>query len=89
MVLLQRIDYFPEKVVFSGKSKVFGNVVVVHGKQLDAVYAGLSKVSPDVVVGKELAQASAIDTVKEKMIFQTVQNGKIVDPMSVIGESIR
>ena len=73
------------KVVFTGKSKVLGKVVVMsHVNKLHTVYAGLSHLAPSVRVGKRLGKGYIIGKVQDKLIFQVTQEGKFVNPLDLI-----
>ena len=73
------------KVVFSGKSKMLGNVVVMaHKERIHTVYAGLSKISPDIAVGKLLKKGVVLGHVEDKLMFQVTQSDKHVNPLDLV-----
>jgi len=73
------------KVVFSGKSSMLGNVVVVlHSSKIHTVYAGLSKIAPNIRVGRKIKKGYVIGKVNEKLIFQATKNSKHINPLRLI-----
>jgi len=73
------------KVVFSGKSSMLGNVVVVlHSRKIHTVYAGLSKIAPNIRVGMKIKKGYIIGKVNEKLIFQATKNSKHINPLRLI-----
>lgn len=73
------------KVVFSGKSSMLGNVVVVlHSHKMHTVYAGLSKIAPTIRVGAKIKKGYVVGKVNEKLIFQATKNSKHINPLRLI-----
>lgn len=73
------------KVVFSGKSSMLGNVVVVlHSSKIHTVYAGLSKIAPTIRVGAKIRKGYVVGKVNEKLIFQATKNSKHINPLRLI-----
>lgn len=73
------------KVVFSGKSSMLGNVVVVlHSSKIHTVYAGLSKIAPTIRVGSKIKKGYVVGKVNEKLIFQATKNSKHINPLRLI-----
>jgi len=73
------------KVVFSGKSSMLGNVVVVlHSSKIHTVYAGLSKIAPTIRVGSKIKKGYIVGKVNEKLIFQATKNSKHINPLRLI-----
>jgi septal ring factor EnvC (AmiA/AmiB activator) len=73
------------KVVFSGKSSMLGKVVVVaHGGKMHTVYAGLSKIAPNIRVGRKIKKGYVIGKVKRKLVFQATKNSKHINPLKLI-----
>ena len=73
------------KVVFSGKSSMLGNVVVVlHSSKIHTVYAGLSKIAPTIRVGRKIKKGYVVGKVNEKLIFQATKNSKHINPLRLI-----
>ena len=73
------------KVVFSGKSSMLGNVVVVlHSSKIHTVYAGLSKIAPTIRVGAKIKKGYVVGKVNEKLIFQATKNSKHINPLRLI-----
>jgi len=73
------------KVLFAGKSKVLGKVIVMsHGDKLYTVYAGLSSISESVKAGERLDKGDMIGNVEENLIFQVTEDGKFVNPLDLI-----
>jgi len=73
------------KVVFAGKSSMLGKVVVVaHSGKMHTVYAGLSKIAPNIRVGHKIKKGSVIGKVSRKLMFQATKNSKHINPMKLI-----
>ena len=73
------------KVVYSGKSSMLGNVVVVsHKNKVHTIYAGLANIISSVRVGKYIKKGSTIGSVTSKLIFQATKNSKHINPMRLI-----
>ncbi|WP_309496867.1 peptidoglycan DD-metalloendopeptidase family protein [Sulfurovum sp.] len=73
------------KVVFSGKSSMLGNVVVVlHSRKIHTVYAGLSKIAPTIRVGSKIKKGYVVGKVNQKLIFQATKNSKHINPLRLI-----
>ena len=76
---------FDAKVVFAGKSKTLGKVVVLaHNNKLHTVYAGLSEITPSIRVGTYLKKGDVLGKVEKKLIFQVTQGKEFVNPLDVI-----
>jgi len=73
------------KVVFAGKSSMLGKVVVVaHGNRMHTVYAGLSKIAPNLTVGRKIKKGYVVGKVKHKLLFQATKNSKHINPLKLI-----
>lgn len=73
------------KVVFFGKSSMLGRVVVVaHSNRLHTVYAGLSKISPTIRMGRKIKKGYVVGKVQRKLLFQATKNSKHINPMRLI-----
>ena len=73
------------KVVFAGKSSMLGKVVVVeHSGKMHTVYAGLSKIAPNIRTGRKIKRGYVIGKVKSKLMFQATKNSKHINPLKLI-----
>ncbi len=73
------------KVVYSGKSSMLGNVVVVaHSAKIHTVYAGLSKIAPNIKKGRKIKKGYVIGKVEHKLIFQATKDSKHINPLRLI-----
>ncbi len=73
------------KVVFAGVSSMLGKVVVVaHGSRMHTVYAGLSKIAPNLRKGSRIQKGYVIGKVSQKLIFEATKNSKHINPMRLI-----
>ena len=73
------------KVVFAGKSSMLGKVVVVaHGGKMHTVYAGLSKIAPNIHAGRKIKKGYVVGKVKRKLVFQATKNSKHINPLKLI-----
>lgn len=73
------------KIVFSGKSSMLGNVIVIsHSKKIHTIYAGLSKIAPTIRVGKRVKRGYIIGRISKKLIFQATKNSKHLNPLRLI-----
>jgi murein DD-endopeptidase MepM/ murein hydrolase activator NlpD len=73
------------KVVFAGVSSMLGRVVVVaHGSRMHTVYAGLSKIAPNLRKGSRIQKGYVIGKVSKKLIFEATKNSKHINPMRLI-----
>ena len=73
------------KVVFAGKSSMLGNVVVVaHNDKIHTVYAGLSKIAPNIQAGRKIKKGYVIGKVTSKLMFQATKESKHINPMELI-----
>ena len=73
------------KVVFAGKSSMLGKVVVVaHSGKIHTVYAGLSKIAPNIKTGRKIKKGYVIGKVSSKLMFQATKNSKHIDPLKLI-----
>ncbi|MEA1953033.1 MAG: peptidoglycan DD-metalloendopeptidase family protein [Campylobacterota bacterium] len=73
------------KVVFSGKSSMLGKVVVIaHSGKIHTVYAGLSKIAPNIKIGRKLKKGYVIGKVSNKLMFQATKDSKHINPLKLI-----
>ncbi len=73
------------KVVFAGKSSMLGKVVVVaHSGKMHTVYAGLSKIAPNIKTGRKIKKGYVIGKVNSKLMFQATKNSKHINPLKLI-----
>ncbi len=73
------------KVVFAGKSSMLGKVVVVaHSGKMHTVYAGLSKIAPNIKAGRKIKRGYVVGKVKSKLMFQATKNSKHINPLKLI-----
>jgi len=73
------------KVVFAGKSSMLGKVVVVaHSGKIHTVYAGLSKIAPNIKTGRKIKKGYIIGKVSSKLMFQATKNSKHINPLKLI-----
>ena len=73
------------KVVFAGKSSMLGKVVVVaHSGKIHTVYAGLSKIAPNIKPGRKIKKGYVIGKVSSKLMFQATKNSKHINPLKLI-----
>lgn len=73
------------KIVFAGKSSMLGKVVVVaHSGKIHTVYAGLSKIAPNIRTGRKIKKGYVIGKVSSKLIFQATKNSKHINPLKLI-----
>ena len=73
------------KVVFAGKSSMLGKVVVVaHSKKIHTVYAGLSKIAPNIKTGRKIKKGYVIGKVSSKLMFQATKDSKHINPLKLI-----
>jgi len=73
------------KVVFAGKSSMLGKVVVVaHSGKMHTVYAGLSKIAPNIKTGRKIKRGYVVGKVKSKLMFQATKNSKHINPLKLI-----
>ena len=73
------------KVVFAGKSSMLGKVVVVaHSGKIHTVYAGLSKIAPNIKTGRKIKKGYVIGKVSSKLMFQATKNSKHINPLKLI-----
>jgi len=73
------------KIVFAGKSSMLGKVVVVaHSGKMHTVYAGLSKIAPNIKTGRKIKRGYVIGKVKSKLMFQATKNSKHINPLKLI-----
>ena len=69
------------KVVFAGVSSMLGKVVVVaHGGKMHTVYAGLSKIAPNLRKGSRIQKGYVIGKISRKLIFEATKNSKHINP---------
>jgi len=73
------------KVVFAGNSSMLGKVVVVaHSGKIHTVYAGLSKIAPNIRAGRKIKKGYVIGKVTSKLMFQATKNSKHINPLKLI-----
>jgi len=73
------------KVVFAGNSSMLGKVVVVaHSGRLHTVYAGLSKIAPNIEKGRNIKRGYVVGKVNRKLVFQATKDSKHIDPLKLI-----
>lgn len=73
------------KVVFAGSSSMLGKVVVVsHKNKIHTIYAGLSKISPEIKKGRKIKKGYVVGKVSRKLIFEATKNSKHINPMKMI-----
>jgi len=73
------------KVVYAGNSSMLGKVVVIaHSGKMHTIYAGLSKIAPDVKVGRKLKKGYVVGKVRKKLMFQATKNSKHINPLRLI-----
>ncbi len=73
------------KIVFAGKSSMLGKVVVVsHSGKIHTVYAGLSKIAPNIKTGRKIKKGYVIGKVNSKLMFQATKNSKHINPLKLI-----
>jgi murein DD-endopeptidase MepM/ murein hydrolase activator NlpD len=73
------------KVVFAGKSSMLGKVVVVaHSGKMHTVYAGLSKIAPNIKTGRKIKRGYVVGKVNSKLMFQATKNSKHINPLKLI-----
>ncbi len=73
------------KVVFAGPSSMLGKVVVIaHSSKIHTVYAGLSKIAPNIKTGRKIKKGYVIGKVSSKLMFQATKNSKHIDPLNLI-----
>jgi len=73
------------KVVFAGSSSMLGKVVVVsHSGKMHTVYAGLSKIAPNLKKGSKIKKGYVIGKVNRKLIFEATKNSKHINPLKLI-----
>jgi len=73
------------RVVFAGKSSMLGKVVVVaHSGKIHTVYAGLSKIAPNIRTGRKIRKGYVIGKVTSKLMFQATKNSKHINPLRLI-----
>jgi len=73
------------RVVYAGNSTMLGKVVVIaHSGKMHTIYAGLSKIAPEVKVGRKLKKGYVVGKVKRKLLFQATKNSKHINPLRLI-----
>lgn len=73
------------KIVYAGSSSMLGKVVVVaHSGKLHTVYAGLSKIAPNIKKGRKIKKGYVVGKVNRKLIFQATKNSKHINPLRLI-----
>jgi murein DD-endopeptidase MepM/ murein hydrolase activator NlpD len=59
-------------------------VVVAHSAKMHTVYAGLSKIAPNIHVGRKIKKGYIVGKVSRKLMFQATKNSKHINPMKLI-----
>ena len=73
------------KIVYAGKSSMLGKVVVVaHSGKMHTVYAGLSKIAPNIVKGRKIKKGYVVGRVTKKLVFQATKDSKHINPLRLI-----
>ncbi len=73
------------KVVYAGTSSMLGKVVVVeHTGKMHTIYAGLSKIAPNIKAGRRIKRGYVVGKVKRKLMFQATKNSKHINPLKLI-----
>ncbi len=72
------------KVVFAGSSSMLGKVVVVSHGKIHTVYAGLSKIAPNLRKGSRIKKGYVVGKVSRKLIFEATKNSKPINPLKLI-----
>jgi septal ring factor EnvC (AmiA/AmiB activator) len=73
------------KVVYAGESSMLGKVVVIaHSGRMHTVYAGLSKIAPDIKVGRKIKKGYVVGKVRSKLVFEATKNSKHINPLRLI-----
>jgi len=73
------------EVAYKGRNPMLGKMVVVkHSNGLHTIYADLDKISPFVKVGYKLKKGAVVGKIKRKLIFETLKDGKLFNPVSLI-----
>jgi len=73
------------QIVYAGESSMLGKVVVVeHSGRMHTVYAGLSKIAPNIVKGRKIKQGYVVGKVNSKLVFQATKDSKHIDPLRLI-----
>lgn len=74
------------KVVFAEDSGgMLGKVVIVsHENNIHTIYAKLSRLAPDIQVGRRLSRGTIIGKVNSALMFEVTKNKKHIDPLSII-----
>jgi murein DD-endopeptidase MepM/ murein hydrolase activator NlpD len=64
---------------------MLGKVVVVsHSGKMHTVYAGLSKIAPNIKKGSKIKKGYVIGKVSRKLIFEATKNSKHINPLKLI-----
>jgi len=73
------------KVIFSGKEKGYGNIVILkHKNDIYTIYSNLDKVSSVLSMGKKLKRGDNIGIVNDLLIIQSTKGKKYIDPEEFI-----
>jgi septal ring factor EnvC (AmiA/AmiB activator) len=73
------------KIVYAGKSSMLGKVVVVaHSGKMHTVYAGLSKIAPNIKKGRKIKKGYVVGKVNSKLVFQATKDSKHINPLRLI-----
>ena len=59
-------------------------VVVAHGGKMHTVYAGLSKIAPNLRKGSRIQKGYVIGKISRKLIFEATKNSKHINPTKLI-----
>ena len=57
---------------------------MAHKERIHTVYTRLSKISPDIAVGKLLKKGVVLGDVEDKLMFQVTQSEKHVNPLDLV-----
>ncbi len=78
-------NILPGRVVYASKVPMLDYVVIVeHPDKLHTIYAHLSKIAPNIKVGKKIKKAYAIGRVDNTLTFEVTQQEKHINPMELI-----
>ena len=85
---------FAGKVVFAGKFRSYGNLVIIElGEKEHALISGMKRVSAeigdDVLVGEPIGEMSSSSTVVPRLYFERRKSGEPVDPTSQNKNKVR
>jgi murein DD-endopeptidase MepM/ murein hydrolase activator NlpD len=73
------------EVVFSDETPTLGKVVIVkHNNQMHTIYAGLSKIAPNIKQGIKIKKGYVIGRVAHTLIFEATKNSRHINPVRLI-----